>query len=44
LRKKLQNDLVTAMKDKDAARLASIRLIKSKITYKDKESGKDTGK
>jgi len=39
LRKKLQEDLVAATKGGDANKLAAIRLIKSKITYKDKESG-----
>lgn len=38
-RKKLQSDMATAMKGGDSGRLAAIRLIKSKITVKDKETG-----
>lgn len=44
LRKRLQDDLVAAMKAKEPNRLSAIRLIKSKITYKDKEDGTETGK
>jgi uncharacterized protein YqeY len=39
----LQADLVTSMKSGDKDKLAAVRLIKSKITNKDKESGVEAG-